>query len=235
MALRQRGLVRSRSEAADLIAAGRVTVNEQVTLSRARLVSEDDALDVSAGPRFVGRGGYKLYAALNAFGIVVAGKDCLDIGASTGGFTDCLLQAGARSVVAVDVGGDQLAAELRSDPRVRALEGIDIRSIGASDVGGPFPLVVADVSFISLTAIAEAIAEMTVFRGEAVTLVKPQFEVGREAVGRGVVRAAEARQAAVQKAASALDQAGFDTLSTMESPLVGESGNREYFLWLRRR
>ena len=235
MALRQRGLVRSRSEAADLIAAGRVTVNQQVTLSRARSVSADDALEVSPGPRFVGRGGYKLHAALNTFGIAVAGKDCLDIGASTGGFTDCLLQAGARSVVAVDVGEDQLAAELRSDPRVRDFEGCDIRSITAPDVGGPLPLVVADVSFISVTAIAPAIAEMTVSHGEAVILVKPQFEVGREAVGRGVVRAPEAQQAAVEKAASALEQAGFDSLSTMESPLFGESGNREYFLWLRRR
>lgn len=204
-------------------------------LARSGLVSVEDALEVSPGPRFVGRGGYKLHAALSAFGIAVAGKACLDIGASTGGFTDCLLQAGARSVVAVDVGHDQLAAELRSDPRVRDLQGSDIRSRSASDVGGPFPLVVVDASFISVALLATTIAAMTAAGGEAVILVKPQFEVGREAVGRGVVRAAAEREAAVDKAVSALEQAGFDSLSTMESPLVGEAGNREYFLWMRRR
>jgi 23S rRNA (cytidine1920-2'-O)/16S rRNA (cytidine1409-2'-O)-methyltransferase len=182
----------------------------------------------------VGRGGYKLHAALEAFGIDVAGKDCLDIGASTGGFTDGLLQAGARSVVAVDVGHDQLADKLRSDPRVRDLEGTDIRSITASDLSGPFHLVVADVSFISVTTLAATIAAMTAAGGDAVILVKPQFEVGREAVGRGVVRAAEEQKAAVAQAVSALEQAGFDSLATMESPLAGEAGNREYFLWMRR-
>lgn len=182
----------------------------------------------------MGRGGYKLHGALIAFGISVVGKDCLDIGASTGGFTDCLLQAGARSVVTVDVGHDQLAAELASDPRVRDLQGVDIRSLTASELGGPFPLVVVDASFISVTLLATTIAAMTASGGDALILVKPQFEVGREAVGRGVVRDVEEREAAVGKAVSALEQAGFDSLSTMESPLVGEAGNREYFLWMRR-
>ncbi|MGH8958193.1 MAG: SAM-dependent methyltransferase, partial [Acidimicrobiia bacterium] len=127
--------MRSRSEAADLIAAGRVTVNEQVVLSRASLVSGADVLAIGPGPRFVGRGGYKLHAALSAFAISAAGKECLDIGSSTGGFTDCLLQEGARGVVAVDVGRDQLAAELRQDPRVREMEGVDIRSLSPADVG----------------------------------------------------------------------------------------------------
>ena len=228
-------MVRSRSEATDLIAAGRVTVNQQVTLSRTVLVSADDVLDVIPGPRFVGRGGYKLHAALNAFGISVAGKECLDIGASTGGFTDCLLQGGAKTVVAVDVGHDQLAPELRQDPRVREMQGVDIRSLFPESIGGPFPLVVVDTSFISLTHLADSVAAMTASGGEALTLVKPQFEVGREAVGRGVVREGEDREGAVVKAVSALEQAGFDSLSTMESPLVGEAGNREYFLWMRRR
>jgi 23S rRNA (cytidine1920-2'-O)/16S rRNA (cytidine1409-2'-O)-methyltransferase len=182
----------------------------------------------------VGRGGYKLHAALGTFGIDVAGKDCLDIGASTGGFTDCLLQAGARSVVAVDVGHDQLAPELRSDRRVRVFEGSDLRALTASELGGPFPLVVADVSFISVALLADTIVAMTADGGEAVILVKPQFEVGREAVGRGVVRSAEEQKGAVAKAVSALERAGFDSLGSMESPLVGEAGNREYFLWVRR-
>ena len=205
-----------------------------MSVSRAGLVSSEDVLEVRPGPRFVGRGGYKLYAALSAFGIEVAGKHCLDIGASTGGFTDCLLQAGARSVVAVDVGHEQLAAELRSDPRVRDFEGLDVRALTASELGGPFPLVVADVSFISVALLADAIAAMTAVGGEAVILVKPQFEVGREAVGRGVVRSAEDQEAAVSKAVSALERAGFDSLGSMESPLAGEAGNREYFLWVRR-
>lgn len=205
-----------------------------MSVSRAVLVSAEDVLEVRPGPRFVGRGGYKLHAALGIFGIDVADKDCLDIGASTGGFTDCLLQAGARSVVAVDVGHEQLAAELRSDPRVRDFEGSDVRALTASELGGPFPVVVADVSFISVVLLADTIATLTAVEGEAVILVKPQFEVGREAVGRGVVRSAEAQEAAVAKAVSALEGAGFDSLGSMESPLVGESGNREYFLWVRR-
>ena len=217
-----------------MIAAGRVTINQRVSVSRAGFVSAEDVLEVRPGPRFVGRGGYKLHAALRTFGIDAADKDCLDIGASTGGFTDCLLQAGARSVVAVDVGHDQLAAELRSDPRVRDFEGSDVRALTASELGGPFPLVVADVSFISVALLADTIAAMTAVGGEAVILVKPQFEVGREAVGRGVVRSAEEQKAAVAKAVSALERAGFDSLGSMESPLVGEAGNREYFLWVRR-
>ena len=218
-----------------MIAAGRVTVNKKIATSRATPVSPDDTLEVDAGPRFVGRGGYKLCAALSAFEISVVGKVCLDVGSSTGGFTDCLLQEGASGVVAVDVGHDQLAAELRHDPRVREMQTTDIRSLAAADIGGPFPLVVVDVSFISVTRLAETIAGMTMPGGEAVILVKPQFEVGREAVGRGVVRAGAERDSALLGAVSAFVHAGFDSLRTMESPVVGEAGNREYFLWMRKR
>jgi 23S rRNA (cytidine1920-2'-O)/16S rRNA (cytidine1409-2'-O)-methyltransferase len=218
-----------------LIAAGRVTVNEKIATSRATLVSPDDTLKVDAGPRFVGRGGYKLRAALSEFEISVVGKFCLDVGSSTGGFTDCLLQEGASSVVAVDVGREQLVAELRHDPRVRVMQETDIRSLAAADIGGPFPLVVVDVSFISVTRLAETIAGMTAPGGEAVILVKPQFEVGRKAVGRGVVRAGEERETALVRVVSAFVHAGFDSLGTMESPVVGEAGNREHFLWMRKR
>jgi 23S rRNA (cytidine1920-2'-O)/16S rRNA (cytidine1409-2'-O)-methyltransferase len=198
-------------------------------------VSSSDILEVDPGPRFVGRGGYKLGAALAAFGISVVGKACLDVGSSTGGFTDCLLQEGATAVVAVDVGRDQLAAELRHDPRVREMPATDIRSLTASDIEGPFPLVVVDVSFISVTRLAEALAAMTAAGGDAVILVKPQFEVGKEAVGRGVVLVSEEREKAVVDVVSAFVDAGFDSLRAMESPVVGEAGNREYFLWLRKR
>jgi 23S rRNA (cytidine1920-2'-O)/16S rRNA (cytidine1409-2'-O)-methyltransferase len=218
-----------------LIAAGRVTVNKKIATSRATPVSPDDTLEVDAGPRFVGRGGYKLCAALSAFEISVVGKVCLDVGSSTGGFTDCLLQEGASGVVAVDVGRDQLAAELRHDPRVREMQATDIRSLGAADIGGPFPFVVVDVSFISVARLAETIAGMTAPGGEGVILVKPQFEVGREAVGRGVVRAGEERETALLRVVSAFVHSGFDSLRAMESPVVGEAGNREYFLWMRKR
>ncbi len=217
-----------------MIAAGRVTVNRQVTRSRATMVSGDDALEVSGGPRFVGRAGYKLSAALSAFGISVTGKDCLDIGSSTGGFTDCLLQEGAKSVVAVDVGHEQLAVGLRRDPRVREMAGTDIRSLSPADIGGPFSLVTVDVSFISVTRLAESIAGMTTPGGEALVLVKPQFEVGRSSVGRGVVRREGERKAALVRVINTLEEAGFDSLNTMESPLVGEAGNREYFHWMRK-
>jgi 23S rRNA (cytidine1920-2'-O)/16S rRNA (cytidine1409-2'-O)-methyltransferase len=218
-----------------LIAAGRIKVNKKVATSRSALVSSSDTLEVDPGPRFVGRGGYKLGAALAAFGISVVGKACLDVGSSTGGFTDCLLQEGASTVVAVDVGRDQLADELRHDPRVREMQATDIRSLTAADIEGPFPLVVVDVSFISVTRLAEALAAMTAAGGDAVILVKPQFEVGKEAVGRGVVLVSEERETAVVDVVSAFVDAGFDSLRTMESPVVGEAGNREYFLWLRKR
>jgi 23S rRNA (cytidine1920-2'-O)/16S rRNA (cytidine1409-2'-O)-methyltransferase len=201
--------------------------------SRAAPVSAGDDIEVIDGPRFVGRGGYKLWAALSAFGVSVAGRDCLDIGASTGGFTDCLLQRGARSVVALDVGHDQLAPILQADPRVRSLSGVDIRAVDAGEIGGPFDLVTVDVSFISLTHVTESLAAMTRSGGDALVLVKPQFEVGREGVGRGVVRGA-ARDAALERIAQRLEEAGFDSLQTMESALAGEAGNREYFVWVRR-
>jgi 23S rRNA (cytidine1920-2'-O)/16S rRNA (cytidine1409-2'-O)-methyltransferase len=182
-----------------------------------------------AGPRFASRAGWKLAAALDHFGVVVEGRRCLDIGASTGGFTDCLLQRGAASVVAVDVGRDQLSPTLRGHPAVTNREATDIRTFDPADVGGPFPLVVVDLSFISLCVVAPMLAGITAAGGDLLALVKPQFEVGRENIGRGVVRRADLREQAVARVLGCLDGSGLDSLGVMKSTPIGEHGNHEYF------
>lgn len=227
-------MVRSRSEAAELVAAGRVKVDGEVRRKGARGVSTAEKIEIADGPRFVSRGGNKLGAALDSFGVSVEGLTCLDVGSSTGGFTDCLLQRGALAVVALDVGHDQLAPELRSDPRVRLLEGTDIRGLDPIAIGGPFSLVTVDVSFISLGVLAGSIAAMVATGGEALILVKPQFEVGRETIGRGVVRDTPEREAAIVRAVAVLEDAGLDSVDSMESPLTGEAGNRERFVWMHK-
>ena len=223
-----RGLVRSRSEAAELISQGRVTVDGAVARKPALQVGAEMPLEIVAGPRFVGRGGFKLAAALDAFGIDVAGKTCLDIGSSTGGFTDCLLQRGAAKVVAVDVGTDQLDVALRQDPRVDLHEGTDIRKFKAADLERRFALVVVDASFISICDLSPTIAALTSSAG--LILVKPQFEVGRKRAGRGVVTKAEDRARAVAQAQRCLAAVGLDTVGSMDSPLPGEHGNREVWV-----
>ena len=182
----RRGLVESRARAQQAIEAGRVLVSGSRADRAGRLVAAGEPIHVEgSAPRFVSRGGEKLDAALERFGVAVAGRRCLDVGASTGGFTDCLLQRGAAHVVAVDVGHGQLAWSLRSDPRVTVRERLNARFLTAEDTGGPVDLIVGDLSFISLRLVAPALAGVAANPAEAVLLVKPQFEAGREQVGRG--------------------------------------------------
>jgi 23S rRNA (cytidine1920-2'-O)/16S rRNA (cytidine1409-2'-O)-methyltransferase len=190
----------------------------------------------AADPDYVSRGAYKLAGALTAFPqITVAGKRCLDAGASTGGFTDVLLRAGAATVVAVDVGYGQLAWSLRTDPRVQVIDRTNVRSINADTIGGPADLTVADLSFISLTLVLPALVGCTVADGDILPMVKPQFEVGRERLGAGgVVRNPQDRAWAVVHVAHAAAALGWPAHGVARSPLPGPSGNVEFFLWLRR-
>jgi 23S rRNA (cytidine1920-2'-O)/16S rRNA (cytidine1409-2'-O)-methyltransferase len=235
----RRGLARSRDQAAELIAAGRVEVAGTAAGKPATQVAVGAAITVrEAGttPDYVSRGGHKLAGALAAFGdLTVAGRRCLDAGASTGGFTDVLLAAGAAHVVAVDVGYGQLAWSLRTDPRVTVLERVNVRSLQPEQVAPPPALVVADLSFISLTLVLPALAACAAPDADFVLLVKPQFEVGKGQVGAGgVVRDPALRQSAVAGVAAAAAGLGLGVLGVTASPLPGPSGNVEYFLWLRR-
>ena len=202
-----------------------------------RRVDATTTIDVVGdAPRFVGRGGDKLDAALDHFGIDVARARCLDAGASTGGFTDCLLQRGAAHVVAVDVGHGQLHESLRADTRVTNVEHTNIRAVTNVDVGGPFDVVVADLSFISLTAVAPTLVHLTAPTGDLVVLIKPQFEVGRAVAARGggVVRDDRARLVAVDHVRTAFVSQDAAVLGVMVSPLTGMSGNVEYLAHVRR-
>lgn len=234
----RRGLARSRDQAADLIAAGRVAIAGQVAAKPASQVTTDAPITVAGdnkAPGYVSRGGTKLAGALAAFrGLTVAGKRCLDAGASTGGFTDVLLQAGASHVVAADVGYGQLAWSLRSDERVTALDRVNVRSLRPEQVAPPPELVVADLSFISLTLVLPALVDCSAPDADFVLMVKPQFEVGRELVAGGVVRDPALRAAAVAQVAAAAADLGLGVEGVTASPLPGPSGNVEYFLWLRR-
>lgn len=238
-ALVARGLARSRTHAAALISEGRVSSAGQV-LAKASLQVEDSkdlAVEHSEQDSYVSRAGHKLAGALDAFpGIAVAGKRCLDAGASTGGFTDVLLRRGAAHVVAVDVGHNQLVPQLRSDPRVEVHEGLNVRYMSAADIGGTVALTVADLSFISLTMVVLPLALSTEPGGDLVLMVKPQFEIGKDRLGRtGVVNSERERRMAVEKVADAALDAGVDLCGLAASPLPGQDGNVEYFLWIRRR
>jgi 23S rRNA (cytidine1920-2'-O)/16S rRNA (cytidine1409-2'-O)-methyltransferase len=251
----RRGLARSRDQAADLIAAGRVAVAGQLAAKPASQVAVDAAITVeqaSEGPDYVSRGGHKLAGALAVFastgaesvahqarrsgthGLVVAGKRCLDAGASTGGFTDVLLRAGAAHVLAVDVGYGQLAWSLQRDERVTVLDRVNVRNLTPEQVAPPPDLVVADLSFISLTVVLPALAACAAGSADFLLMVKPQFEVGKDKAGSGVVRDPELRAAAVAKVAGAAAGLGLGVAGITASPLPGPSGNVEYFLWLRR-
>ncbi|WP_066285879.1 TlyA family RNA methyltransferase [Arthrobacter sp. B6] len=238
-ALVARGLARSRTHAAALISEGRVSSAGQV-LAKASLQVEDSkdlAVEHSEQDSYVSRAGHKLAGALDAFpGIAVAGKRCLDAGASTGGFTDVLLRRGAAHVVAVDVGHNQLVPQLRSDPRVEVHEGLNVRYMSAADIGGTVALTVADLSFISLTMVVLPLALSTEPGGDLVLMVKPQFEIGKDRLGRtGVVNSERERRMAVEKVANAALDAGVDLCGLAASPLPGQDGNVEYFLWIKRR
>lgn len=234
--LLRRGLVASRSEAAILIDEKRVLVNGAIADKSSRQVHPGDSVVVSGPPaRFVSRGGEKLDAALDHWSIDVTGKRVLDAGASTGGFTDCLLQRGAREVVALDVGHGQLHPLIRNDQRVKVIERFNVREMTIDDIGGAVDAVVADLSFISLTLVAARLVEVCREGGEIVVLVKPQFEVGRAEVskGKGVVTDPALWDDACRAVTEAFRAAGADPIDLMESPLLGGEGNKEFLLHAR--
>ena len=227
----RRGLAPSRAAAQSLIAEGRVRVGGASAAKPARLVDPGEAVVVTAdGPRYVSRGGLKLEAALTGFGIDPTGRRAVDVGASTGGFTDCLLRHGATGVAAIDVGRNQLHERLRADPRVVSLERTDVRAVDAAAVGGPADLVVVDLSFISLRIVAAALRGLA--SGDLVALVKPQFEAGRAEAdrGRGVIKDPAVRSRAVLGACDALEAAGAAIMGVMASPLTGADGNVEFLV-----
>ncbi|GAA4422879.1 16S/23S rRNA (cytidine-2'-O)-methyltransferase TlyA [Georgenia halophila] len=236
----RRGLARSRQHAAELVAAGHVLLDGQVVSKTARQVDPAQAVRVTApvADEYVSRGAHKLAGALDLLGAdapAIAGRRCLDAGASTGGFTDVLLRRGAAGVVAVDVGYGQLAWPLRNDPRVRVLERTNVRTLSPEEVGEPPQLVVGDLSFISLTIVLPALVQVADRGADLLLMVKPQFEVGRERLGAGgVVRDPDLHVESVLTVSAAAAEQGLDTWAVVASPLPGPAGNVEYFVALRR-
>ncbi len=229
----ERGLAESREKAKALILAGAVFVDGQKADKAGHSIAVTSRIEITGRMPYVSRGGFKLEAALDRFGIDPRGRVCLDAGASTGGFTDVLLQRGAARVYAVDVGTGQLDWKLRNDPRVVVKEGINARYLKPEDIGEPVDLAVCDVSFISLALVLPAVAGLLKENGEMVALVKPQFEAGRGQVGKGgIVRDPELHRAAVERVAGAAHALGFKT-DTMESPILGAEGNKEFLLYAR--
>jgi len=229
----ERGLADSREKARALILAGQVLVDGQKLDKAGHAISPNSQIELLASPRYVGRGGLKLEAALDHFGISVTGKICLDVGSSTGGFTDCLLQRGAARVYAIDVGTGQLDWKLRNDPRVIVQEQVNARYITRSEVPEPIALAVCDVSFISITMILPAVEKLLAGNGEMVILVKPQFELERAQVGKGgIVRDPVLHQRACHRVEEAIQQAGFQT-DIIPSPVLGAEGNQEFLLYAR--
>jgi 23S rRNA (cytidine1920-2'-O)/16S rRNA (cytidine1409-2'-O)-methyltransferase len=231
-------MARSREQAAELITAGRVTVAGQTAEKPATQVNRDAPIEVCAGdadPGYVSRGAWKLAGALERFGdLRVTGRRCLDAGASTGGFTDVLLRAGAAHVVAADVGYGQLAWSLRTDDRVTVLDRVNVRTLVPEQVAPPPELVVADLSFISLTLVLGALVACAAEDADFLLMVKPQFEVGKDRVGSGgVVRDLEGRADAVRRVCAAAAKLNLGVLGITASPLPGPAGNVEYFTWLR--
>lgn len=230
----ERGLVDSREKARALILAGQILANDQ------RVDKPGQTVDVACEirikgerPRYVGRGGLKLEAALDAFGIDPAGQHWLDVGASTGGFTDCLLQRAARRVTAVDVGHNQLDYRIRTDARVEVREGVNARYLAPSDFPEPFDGAVVDVSFISLRLVLPPLLALVRPGGRVVALVKPQFEVGRGEVGKGgIVRDDATRRRVLDEISAFAGEIGFERLGAIESPIAGAEGNREFLLGL---
>jgi len=229
-----RGLCTSREKAQRAIMAGRVTVGGQKVDKPGLQVPEDAHVEVHGGEKYVGRGGLKLEAALDHFQISPDGKVCLDIGASTGGFTDCLLQRGAARVYAIDVGRGQLDWRLRNDPRVIVREGVNARYLTAADIGESAQICVADVSFISLALILPAAFALLPDAADMIVLIKPQFELSPGKVGRGgVVRDPAFRTEAVEKIQGFVEQRGKRWLGVIESPLPGREGNIEFLAHLK--
>lgn len=233
----RRSFARSRSEARNLIKDGSVTVRGELEIRPAARVGPETVIEVDPTvARWVSRGGVKLSAALDSFGVAVEGRRCVDVGASTGGFTEVLLSRGAIEVVALDVGRGQLAPALAADNRVTSLERTNVRDVTPDDLGGCLDLLVADLSFISIRTVAGTLAALVCDGGDAVVLVKPQFEVGRQNLGSGgVVRDPETRAAAVRGAMSALANAGLGAQGVIRSPVSGGDGNVEYLVWAVKR
>ena len=229
----ERGLVPSREKARAVILAGQVLVNGQKIDKAGRTVSSDSRIELVEQPRFVGRGGLKLEAALQHFQIPVAGKICLDIGSSTGGFTDCLLQYGAARVFAIDVGTGQLDWRLRNDPRVVVGEQVNARYLSRAEVPESIDLAVCDVSFISVTMILPAIVNLLARDAEMVILVKPQFELQKRQVGKGgIIRDPELHRQACERVDQAVRGFGFKT-EMIPCPILGAEGNQEFLLYAR--
>ena len=231
----RRGLAQSSEEAASLIESGSLRVGGIPVPKATTMVEAATPIDVvGPPPRYVSRGGLKLEEALDVFGIDVTGRRCIDLGASTGGFTDCLLQRGAAAVVAVDVGYGQLDSRIAGCAEVTVVDRTNVRLVDPDELGAPFSLVVADLSFISLCAVAGQLMRFVASDGELVLLVKPQFEVPKGSVGRGgVVRSEADREAAVQSVRECLASAGLVTVAVCRSPITGAKGNVEYLLHAR--
>jgi 23S rRNA (cytidine1920-2'-O)/16S rRNA (cytidine1409-2'-O)-methyltransferase len=230
-----RGLAESREKAKALILAGRVAVDGRKSEKPGHGVAADCRVDIAGKMPYVSRGGYKLAAALDHFRIDPRGRVCLDAGASTGGFTDCLLQRGAARVYAVDVGHGQLDWKLRNNPRVEVREGVNARHLTPDDFPERMGLAVCDASFISATLLIPAIASLLSERGEMVILVKPQFEAGKGAVGKGgIVRDPSVHRAACVRVSGAVEALGY-AAEVIESPILGAEGNREFLLYARPR
>ncbi|HET6972934.1 MAG TPA: TlyA family RNA methyltransferase [Pyrinomonadaceae bacterium] len=234
----ERGLAESRTKAQAMVMAGIVLVDEQRVEKPSHQFETNSTIRIKGGDdpttRYVGRGGLKLEAALREFQINVSGLVCLDVGASTGGFTDCLLQHGATEVFAVDVGHNQIDWRLRNEPRVEVREGVNARYLTPEDFPNKFDLVVMDVSFISVTKVLPAIVPLLATGGSIVTLIKPQFEVGRgEVGGGGIVRDETKRLRVVEEVNSAARELGLDVEQIIESPITGAEGNVEYLVLYR--
>lgn len=239
-ALVKRGLVATRSEASRLIEEGAVLVAGSFAQKSSRLVSPDEAITVVVEKKYVSRGGEKLEHALEEFGINVEHRSVLDAGASTGGFTDCVLQRGARRVLALDVGRNQLHERIKDDTRVVWRDGVNVRDLSRSDIDFPCSLVVADLSFISLTKVMASLMgactqEDRFNEPEMVLLVKPQFEAGRQEVsrGRGVITAPEIHARAIDDVTQSVEDCGGSVHSVVESPIKGAEGNIEFLMWVK--
>lgn len=236
----RRGLARSRALAVDAIAGGRVTVDGKQALKASLRISPGAELGLVGDDGYVSRSAHKLAAALDAFAVTVEGRLALDVGASTGGFTQVLLERGARRVIALDVGHGQLAAPVREDPRVAVVEGVNARSLTAHELAETSgiderpELVVADVSFISLTTILPALLDTVGPDADYVLLIKPQFEVGRQGIREGLVRDRARRHDAASAVLWAAWDLGLGTAGLISSPLLGSNGNQEYLVWLSR-
>lgn len=230
-----RGLFSSRERARAAILAGEVKVDGHTVRKAGEMISDDAAIEVAERQRYVSRGGEKLAGALDSFGFEVSGLRAVDVGASTGGFTDCLLQRGAVSVAAVDVGYGQLAWSLRNDDRVTVFERTNVRSADPAILGAPFDIAVVDVSFISLRTALPGILALLSEQGDLVALVKPQFEAGKGRVGkRGVVRDPEVHQSVLEDVRAAVRAEGLVVRGLTFSPITGPEGNIEFWIWASR-